>query len=323
MTLQELRERVARNINYLDSDGNVVSADISATDINAYINDRYLEEVFPLLAQRMPEFFTQTAIAPTYESTGLASSSSTGTTLVSTTGIFHSGMIGAKVLNSTDSVVARITAYTSPTTVALDLTIDDDWDDDTLYVFSGDYALLGDSYDQNSITYLGIKYSSSDTDYTRVETLAFEDAYENAYGADIEDAMFSELQPKYIFDTVKTSSLPTSAVRVRPIPEEVVSDGVFLRYIEKPKKLVNDTDVPRLPRGFHLLLSHGATADALNKLMMYNEAKVYDNAGDLPHKGNGFYNRSLNNLLRWTGGEKVVRRVDFMKDRNYRVRRHI
>lgn len=62
-----------------------------------------------------------------------ASSSSSGSTLVSTTSVFIPNDVGKQLLNVTDGYTsAFITGYTSPTTVTLDTAIGDTWDGDTI-----------------------------------------------------------------------------------------------------------------------------------------------------------------------------------------------
>ena len=56
-------------------------------------------------------------------------------------------MIDAYVVNTTDGDSRHITGYTSGTTVTVDSDIDDDWDGDTIYVFTGIYTFGGDATD--------------------------------------------------------------------------------------------------------------------------------------------------------------------------------
>jgi len=62
------------------------------------------------------------------------SSASTASTLVATTTIFSSGMVGMKVFNTTDASSAIITAYTDPNIVTLDTAIGDTWDGDNIEI---------------------------------------------------------------------------------------------------------------------------------------------------------------------------------------------
>lgn len=65
---------------------------------------------------------------------GTASSSSTGTSLVSSANLFTAAHVGKKVYNLADHTDASILAYVSATTVTLDTTIDETWDGDTFRV---------------------------------------------------------------------------------------------------------------------------------------------------------------------------------------------
>ncbi|MFQ5493568.1 MAG: hypothetical protein ACE5DX_05420 [Candidatus Dojkabacteria bacterium] len=330
MNLKDLRETVAENLNYLTQEGDVVDADVDADTIDRFINNRYLEEVYPVFGKRHPEFYSQSAVCPTYDETGTADTSSTGTTLVATTPIFTNAMVGAKVLNSTDDVVAKIESYTNTTTVELDTTIDDDWDSDTIYVFTGVYTLLGDLTDASSILWVGIKYQNDSssgeptTDHIRVMPAKDEDIYRWRRGTRVEDT-FAESDPRYIFEARLAAGLPTSTLKILPIPETLLldnnssarDDGVFVRYKQKPSKLVNDTDVPRLPEGHHLLLAHGATADCFIKMGQTDRVGLFDNSINEPWEGTGKYNRSFKALMAWRGAERVNRAVNFTESTEF------
>lgn len=62
------------------------------------------------------------------------SSSSTGYSLVSTTAVFNSNMVGNRVYNKTDGTSAIIESYVSSTNVILASPINDTWDGDEIYI---------------------------------------------------------------------------------------------------------------------------------------------------------------------------------------------
>lgn len=64
----------------------------------------------------------------------IVSSSSTGYSLVSTTSVFNSNMVGNRVFNKTDGTSAIITEYVSATNVILGSSIGDTWDGDEIYM---------------------------------------------------------------------------------------------------------------------------------------------------------------------------------------------
>lgn len=67
--------------------------------------------------------------------TGTASASSTGSTLVATSGIFNSNDVGNTVYNVTDSTYAVITGYTNTTTVTVSSAIGNTWDGDSIAIY--------------------------------------------------------------------------------------------------------------------------------------------------------------------------------------------
>lgn len=66
--------------------------------------------------------------------TATASSSSSGYSLVSTSAVFNSKMVGARVFNLTDNTSAVIDSYVSSTNVILKTAINDTWDGDSIRI---------------------------------------------------------------------------------------------------------------------------------------------------------------------------------------------
>jgi len=81
--------------------------------------------------------------------TGTVAAGSTGSTLVASTGIFNSGMVGFLVTNTTETPdqTRTITAYMDSTTVTVDTAINDGWDGDTIEIYmDGKYLANNDAY---------------------------------------------------------------------------------------------------------------------------------------------------------------------------------
>ena len=271
MTFTNIKKRVASNLGYVDSSGDLLaSKDITATDLGNWINDRYIDDLFSVLSSQYPEDFTQVGKLNFYKTTGTVSASSTSTTLVATGNIFNNGMVGDKVYNSTDNELLTVTAYTSATTVTVSDTIGDDWDGDTIYVLGHEFGLGGNATDLRSILRVGVKYDSDDDNYTTCryvpKSKLFQDGSESYYESD----------PVWYPTSVDISSVMTTAIGVLPEASENVSNGLEIEYIEQPAALSGDGDVPRLPLGAHSTLVYGATADALRKLMRLDEADRFE-----------------------------------------------
>ena len=271
MTFTNIKKRIASNIGYVDSSGDLLaSKDITATDLGNWVNDRYIDDLFSTLSSQYPEDFTQVGKLNFYKATGTASASSTSTTLVATGNIFNNGMVGDTVYNSTDDETAVITAYTSATTVTLDTTIADTWDGDTLYILGHEFGLGGNATDLRSILKVGVKYDSDDTYYTNCRYVPKAKLYQTG------DEKYYETDPVWYPTTVDISSVPTTAIGILPEASENVANGIEIEYIEQPAALSSDSDVPRLPIGAHSVLVYGGTADALRKLMRLDEADRFE-----------------------------------------------
>lgn len=271
MTFTNIKKRVASNIGYVDSSGDLLaSKDITATDLGNWINDRYIDDLFSVLSSQYPEDYTQVGRLNFYKTTGTVSASSTATTLVATGNIFNNGMVGDRVYNSTDDELVMITAYTGATTVTIDTTIGDTWDGDTIYVLGHEFGLGGNATDLRSILRVKVKYDSDDDNYTICKYMAQGKAIQDG------DESFYDSSPVWYPTTVDISSVPTTAIGILPEARQNVSEGIEIEYIEQPSALSSDSDVPRLPLGAHSTLVYGATADALRKLMRLDEADRFE-----------------------------------------------
>lgn len=271
MTFTNIKKRIASNLGYVDSSGDILaSKDITATDIGNWVNDRYLDDLFPLLSSQYPEDFRQVGKLNFYKTTGTVSASSTGTSLVASSSIFNNGMVGDTVYNSTDEETAVITAYTAGTTVTLDTTIGDDWDGDTIYVLGHEFGFGGNATDARSLMRVAVKYDSDDDFYT---TCTYMDKNKALLTG---DEKYSETAPIWYPTTVDIGGIPTTAIGILPEASENVANGIQIEYIEQPAALSGDSDVPRLPLGSHSVLVLGGTADGMRKLMRLDEADRFE-----------------------------------------------
>lgn len=271
MNFDTIKKRIGSNIGYVDSSGDILTGkDITATDIGNWVNDRYLDDLFPFLAHQYPEDFKQEGKLNFYKATGTASASSGDTTIVATGNIFNNGMVGDTIYNSTDGAKAVITAYTSATTVTIDTDVDNDWDGDTLYVLGHEFGLGGNATDIRNITRVAVKYDSDDEYYRTCDYRDKNKAFQNG------GETYYENNPIWYPTTVDISGTPTTAIGVLPEATENIANGILIEYVEIPSALSATSDVPRLPLGSHSVLVYGGTADALRKLMRLDEADRFE-----------------------------------------------
>ena len=314
MNLQQIRERIASFTNYLDSDGNIVTGqNVTSNDIDNWINDRYLNEIFPEYAERDKGYYTQVAKTNTWQVSSAVSSSSSGTTLVATGSIFSNGMVDGVVLNDTQSETVKITAYTNTTTVTVDSSIDD-WDaGDTIYIFTGVYTFGGDITDWYKTRWVGIKYDTTDKDYTRCEIQYDNTLHKTERGREYNDDSFVESTPKYVLEQSRVNNTPTMAIIIKPIPEVAITDGVYCKYIQRPTELTNDTDIPNLPVSHHKVLVFGGVADMFRKMLKLEESSYYEN----------LYLQAKDRLMKSFIKERVKRVIDFQSRGNTFIRRDL
>jgi hypothetical protein len=271
MTFTNIKKRVASNLGYVDSSGDLLaSKDITAVDLGNWINDRYIDDLFSFLSSQYPEDFTQVGKLNFYKTSGAVSTSSTSTTLVAETSIFNNGMVGDTVYNYTDGDKVEIIAYSSATTVTVDREIDDDWDGDTIYVLGHEFGLGGNATDIRSITRVGVRYDSSSAYYKTCQQLSKNKVLSTG------NEIYYEAAPIWYPTTVDIAGVPTTAIGILPEASRNVANGIEIEYIEQPAALSLDADVPRLPLGSHSVLVYGATADAMRKLMRLDEADRFE-----------------------------------------------
>jgi len=271
MTFENIKKRIASNIGYVDSSGDILSSkDITETDIGNWVNDRYIDDLFTALSSQYPEDFTQVGKLNFYKVSGTVSASSTGTTLVASSNIFNNGMVGDQVYNSTDGEKYEITAYTSATTVTVDGTIGDDWDGDTIYVLGHEFGLGGDATDIRNILRVAVKYDSDDDYYKVCDYWSKNKVIQQG------NESFYETSPIWYPTTVDISGTPTSAIGILPEASENVANGIEITYVEQPSVMSNNSDTPRLPLGSHSVLVDGGTASALRKMMRLDEADRFE-----------------------------------------------
>jgi len=270
MNRETMRLRVAKNINQLSSDGSTfVDGIVTASSVNNQIDDIYREELFPLFSDKFPRDFEQvTYPISTYTATSTVSSSSTGTTLVASNGIFDNTMEGFTVYNATDDESTVIETYNSPTTVTVDASIGDDWDGDTIYILGDTYTFGGQAVDLKEIKEVMIKYSPSDTYYTRCLLESQEDLYQ------IGSESYSKSLPRFSPTTVDVNDTPTPAIKFTPNPDSY--EGKFkIRYIEKPPALTDSTEPTLKVAGISKVIINGTTAWALGLQKRWEDANVY------------------------------------------------
>lgn len=266
-TFEQLKKRVGKNIKYYDDTaGWKTGRDVTEDDIGEFINEIYLEELFPAFSIRYPHMFRQTGYLNSWIATGTVHANSTSTTLVATTSIFTNGMVGLKVYNETDDELIEITDYTSGTTVTVDTTIGDDWDGDTIYVLGREFSFGGDGVDIISIESINVKYDSDDATWTRADLRDLEDLYPEG------DEVGSKSVPFSYLTSINTSSGLKQGFGLFPQFDEKVSRGIYINYIAKPA-ILTGTDIPIIPMYSSLIA--GGTVRALEKMQELGKANYW------------------------------------------------
>jgi len=270
MQYSAIKTRVASNIGYVDSSGDILaSKDITETDIGNWVNDRYRTDLFTVLATEYPEDFEVVATANFYKTSSTIDTISS-TTLTISDANFNTGMVGDRVYNSTQGSYEEIASYTSTTVVTLDAA-QSSWEaGDTVYVLGHEFAIGGDADDLVFIRRVGVKYDTSDEYYRTCHQRDENDLYKSG------NESYSEVYPVWYQTSSLVSSVLTTTIGILPEPTENITNGIELRYVQLPGEMSSDSDVPRLPLNAHALLAKGATADALRKMFRFEEAMSWE-----------------------------------------------
>lgn len=269
MTFTNIKKRIASNIGYVDSSGDILTGkDITETDIGNWVNNLYLDDLVAELATQYPEDFEQVAKANFYKTSSTINSIS-GTTLVIDDANFVNSMVGDNVYNSTRSSYIAINSYTDTTTVELDSSPTDWVATDTVYILGHEFVLGGNATDSRGVTKVSVKYDSTATYYSTARkvsrTLALRTGNET----------YSTGSPIWYPTTSKVESVMVSAIGILPEPTSVVTKGIRIEYTQFPAELSSDDDTPRLPLGSHSILIDGGTAEAFRKLRVLDQADRY------------------------------------------------
>lgn len=270
MTLTEIRKRVASNIGYVDSSGDVLTGkNITSTDIDNWINDRYLDDLLITLATQYPEDYERIAKTTFYKAAGTIATIS-DTTLTSSDITFDTSMTGDRIYNSTQGNYEEIDSRTSSSEIELDAA-QSSWEvGDTIYVLGHQFAIGGDATDLRHIRQVSVKYNSDDAYYKTCNYKDHNDLFKTG------NETYSESNPVWYITSCSVAGVLTTVLGILPEASENVSDGIRIRYVEVQPAMSADSDIPRLPVGSHSILVKGTTADAFRKMLMFDKAKDWE-----------------------------------------------
>jgi hypothetical protein len=162
------------------------------------------------------------------------------------------------------------------------------------------YAFGGDAEDLLALESVAIKRASTDEDYTRAYTLNPLDFY--LVGKEKVPAEAPRFFERQILNTATGNYTLAIEFPEDCVPEESITDGIEIRYIERPPLMTGDTDIPeKLPRELHKLLVMGAAIPALEKMNEYDSAAYLE--GKLNSKIKSFFSQEQSNIPQ--GGKKI------------------
>ena len=145
------------------------------------------------------------------------------------------------------------------------------------------YAFGGDAEDLLAVEYVGIKRTTTDDDYTTVYPLDPIDFY--LVGKEKIPVTAPRYFERQILNTATGNYTLAIEFPADCIPEASVTEGLKIRYIERPPLMTSDTHIPeKLPRELHKLLVMGAAIPAFEKM------------GEMEYAH--YFNRELNSKIK-------------------------
>lgn len=141
------------------------------------------------------------------------------------------------------------------------------------------YAFKNDVSDAFTVRWLGAKFSSTDTKYTRLRRKDYRQIIPN----DDDISAFVTANPFYSFTSEKdgVSGKLTQAIRITPTPTATVTEGLKMIYTEEPQLMINPNDTPyTIPEKAHILIAMAVISD------------IWETKGDWPKS-----ERTMNRFL--------------------------
>lgn len=171
------------------------------------------------------------------------------------------------------------------------------------------YAFGGDAEDLLAIESVFVKLESTDDDYTRVYPINMDSFLQ------VGSEKIPESAPRYEERQILNEATGHYVLGIEfvedCIPSEAITDGLMVRYIEKPPLMEETTDIPeKLPSELHKLIVYGATIPAMEKMGEYNQASYLE--GKLESKIRAFYAQEQSKSAQGTKKIKM-RRKDVAK----------
>lgn len=105
---------------------------------------------------------------------------------------------------------------------------------------------------QLELNYVGIKYASTDPNYTKVKRREKNRLFKNNTGK----TGYDKTKPFYNFSKDPVSG--ETGIVITPTPDADVTDGLYVEYVVIPDVLLNITDTPNLPFSLQdVLIAYG------------------------------------------------------------------
>ena len=135
------------------------------------------------------------------------------------------------------------------------------------------YTFGGDATDLLGILWLGVKYASTDDDYTRARPMSYPDVM--LTGSEER----TQTSPVYFRTSEVVSGATVDGIKFAEgsVPDAAVTDGLKLLYIERPATLSDDADEPdKIPPELDKYIVYGAAEKCFLKMEQDSRASEFE-----------------------------------------------
>lgn len=274
MTLKEIKNAIALNLNIRSSDGETLLEDrFTSDDLTDQINRVYREIIAQLMIKKNSDDFTVTALGQTYRANFTVASIDTTNYLInSTTSVFGRADVGSRIQNPINNEFYTITEVITAQQIKVSVKPQSSLVGANIYILTPLVVFESGLEDLKEVIKFQIKYTSDQSDWrnaNRETTLNFL----NKSGSSA--TLSFKSQCVYNVGTIEVANSMKRCVQYYPHPDTYTGEFRII-YTKLPAKLVEDIDEPILNAiGVSDVIINGVTAWGLKVQKEYSAVNAY------------------------------------------------
>lgn len=242
MTLSDIRKSIARNLGMLSSDNStIIEGSITKNGLEDEINRVWIEVVCQALMAKSSNDFTAEAKTNTFRDLfTVVAVDLTNKTITSSTGVFGTADVGAKIQHPTTLALYTIAGYITPKQVTITEIPSTTWVGVTAYILNNILILDTEAEDLKEILKLQIRYTSTSPAFIEAD----KQTVGNFKSISNSNLVFTS-NPVYSLGSIQVNDVIKRCISYYPFPIDYRGEVKFT-YTQQPNKLVNESDQPSL-----------------------------------------------------------------------------